>query len=539
MAGEWEVQSETPQTGNWEVAGEEPIKTSEPDNPAQITRKLKGNLARNLLESAGSTVDMLVDLPKAWANPNADLDQFSRYAGKAADWLGLPKDEQTPLGKYGGIAERAAGSVIGTGPMAPAKIGSQIAASTSGAMAGEVARERGYGPVAQLGLSAAAGTGASAVMGLGNTVRNFTNDPRHIRDLLGSGREAVLEGGTAQNVQTAIRGEVSAAKAPFPARYREAEAAQPKAAPPPTMHQQVDWGMPLTQAEQQIPIVSSVTARYMRKNADIVGTPEVQSALKAASHIDTSTVSGMKNARSIILEDARKFAKAGQTQRARVLNGIAEGMQRDMDRSLMSDMGRLISRDYRAGVIVPFRRATKLGALSGEADPEQVFAQIMASKPSANDALRSAVGPATVEVVQQKMLSDLITGVRGVSANATVNAYRRAGLDRWFAPDEWQGIVKLASSTTAKNAYSMRAVAKGAAIVVGASTASTTAGKIAASAIGYGAEKTAEALIRSTAGRRFLARLAYQTPKQIKESMSVLIRSPALAEGMMAEEPQQ
>ena len=500
-----------------------------PANPwsGEPVSALKGNMVRNMMEGVGGLADFALAAPKAIMGHaglgQMNYGQMSELAKRGADWAGFPTDEQAS-GPYVGAATRAAAGTLGIG--GPAAIG----AAATGGLAAEAARQGGAPWWAQAMAGVAGGLGFGGVAGAARTAGNFTRDSTAINMMLGSGRAKALEEGTAEAVQGAVKASRAVVKAPFTARYRAAEAAQPTFQRSPSMAAVPEWAMAQEQPQQLQRIQMNVTGRVLKLSENqVIGEPAVRGALTDTAAIDTGTVRGLKDARSIILSRARAQGRAGNDNAARVLNNIGEAMQRDMDNNLMSMMGRQISRDYRAKVIQPFKRVAARGALTPEADAEQAWNQIRLAKPSANKKLSDAVMPEARDVIRKRVVAAIIRKEdqyalgSGGSGAPTYRQLDDHGLGAFFTKDEWHGIGVLASKQATWRNSILRTGGRVVATMIGGK-----AGGAGAAAAGYLSERAGEYIATSTPGRLFLARLRYQTPQQMQAAFRDIIESPAL-----------
>jgi hypothetical protein len=358
--------------------------------------------------------------------------------------------------------------------------------------------------------------------------------------MFGSGAQAARDIAEPAAMRASLSASKAASSAEFTGQYAARDAAQPMMTPPPSMASVPEWAMPVGQAEKLIPSKLTNFNELMTNKLQnfAVGDPTIAAAESVVRKIDTSTVKGIADARTIILDLA--FKERGQTRKQ--LFDMAAGLQEDMDNSLMSDMGKQLSARYKAQVKDPYRALENRGALAATGPPERVWQTIRKSPASQNAILLNAVGTdsrAAIKAASVRDVADAIVGKSTTSARAVVNELERNGLgssNGLWTPEEWAGIRNIAVAATSSNSFVSRFGLRGAAAIVGGMTGKTTITKVIGAEAGYQIQKQMETMIRSAAGRVFLTRLGTQTPKQVNESMGILFSTPAILDAWQADQ---
>jgi hypothetical protein len=308
---------------------------------------------------------------------------------------------------------------------------------------------------------------------------------------------------------------------PFEAEYANLDNLDRPTYRPPAEVNPVEWGMPVQQPTRAVPASTANWQRVVGEEANNIHYEAgVQSALNRVAGGDTTTLTGMKDARSFLLSEARTVGSS--PNKARTLNRMAEAMQRDIDDTLLASASndvRNLSGRYRRDVIGPYDKVRKGGVLQPGSDPSEAWKSLRSAGREDLQRLAAAVDPWTREVIRRRAVGEIINREDqfiGLQSGSGAPAWRdmdKRGMGAFFTREEWRGLQRL----TGQSAFFKHPATRVGAAVIGGTTGGMT---------GVGMALFADWLATTTGGRLFLARAGRMTRQTLRDSTAAVLSNP-------------
>ena len=505
--------------------------------PSRRTLGGFGTGIRDTMIGVAGTADVLVAPMAAWGNKATDamgmgtpFATMSGLATQAADSMGLAP-ASTPTGRVISTVNRTVAGIMAGGAAGGAyvvrqgaplvsslfadNLGAQFASGVSGAVAGGLTAEETDDPWA-IGAASLAGSflPGAGVAGY-NAVANRTADTTAARMMLAE-RAGTLET-TTDDVQAAVRGDYRRASGAFETEYATLDAtARPQYTPPPEVNP-VEWGMPIAQDSRNVPASTRAYEAARTRDANIIIGEGLEGTVTRVDRMAQGTVQSMREQRSVLLSQARAPAATPQTRR--VLGGMADAIQDDIDDTLLNTAAGTLSRRYNREVIGPYAKVRKGGVLEASSDSSDSWKAIKNAGREDLGRLSVAVSPETREVIRQRTVADIIEqenrfiGLQSGSGAPVWRDFDKKGMGAFFTPDEWRGLQRI----TGTSAFFKHPATRVGAAVVGGVQGGIT---------GVGLALFGDWLATTTSGRLFMARAGTGSARAARESARTLLANP-------------